>query len=88
MAQHKSVLKIVNGVTLADVKICLLTTLLTVQQRFTVAHEGLPFEIGFDNLKDAEAFFCIEVQTRQYRQFAANAATRPIDADVHGIAGI
>lgn len=64
MAQQKSVLKIIDGVTLADRKLYLLPKLVILQQRFTVLHEGLPFEIGFDNLKDAEAFFHIEVQSR------------------------
>jgi len=66
--QQKSVLRSADGVTLADVKIYLLTELVTLQQRFTVVHDGLPFEIGFDNLKDAETFFCIEVQSRKHAQ--------------------
>lgn len=65
MSQQKSVLRFVDGVTLADVKTYLLITQLALQQRFTVVHQGLPFEIGFDNLKDAETFFYIEVQSRK-----------------------
>lgn len=68
MMQRKSILRVVDGVTLANVKTYALTHLPTFQQRFTVVHQGLPFEIGFGRREDAEAFFSVEVQSRLLRK--------------------
>jgi hypothetical protein len=65
MAQQKFVIRTVEGIILTDAKTYILSRLLTVRHRFTVSHKGLPFEIGFDKLNDAEAFFNAEVQARR-----------------------
>jgi hypothetical protein len=70
VAQQKAVVRAIEDVMLMDVKTYILTKLLTLRHRFAVSHGGLPFEIGFDNLRDAETFFTVEVQrTRQASTF-------------------
>ena len=66
MAEQKRVLRTVEDVALTAVKTYLITKLLPLSERFSVSHRGLPFEICFDNLRDAEAFFMVEVQSRQH----------------------
>ena len=65
MAQRKLVIRAVDGVLLMDASTYILSRLLTVRRRFYVSHNGLPFEIAFDNVNDAETFFNAEVQARR-----------------------
>jgi hypothetical protein len=65
MAQQKSVMRAVEGIILEDAKTYLLSRFLTLRHRFIVSHKGLPFEISFTRLDDAEAFFNVEEQARR-----------------------
>jgi hypothetical protein len=64
MSERKSVVHRVDDVTLTDVQNYLVTSRLPLRRYFTVSHDGLPFDMAFERLEDAEHFFRVEVQAR------------------------
>jgi hypothetical protein len=66
MRERKSVVRRANDVTLTDVQNYLVTSWLTLRHYFTVSHDGLPFDMAFENFEDAEHFFRVEVQARHH----------------------